>query len=217
MKPEMQQKFGDISLDEFQKDVVESLTHWRDVHIDRDEWMDWFTGGSIRNCYPTIGNAFFSLNIRDVALYRMAEAATNECVYCEEHGVQNRYDETCECWQRRATTDEVLEFFEDIGEEPDDEFIEDAIYNEGFDDFYRATYPAISDIVDQINDLLLQIDEEENRLLGLQKAMSIAHLGGKIIEDYSPIHWKLIDQVRDEGVLSVWDREEVDEFMKELA
>jgi len=222
MREELIEKYGDLTLEEYQDSIVDAMATWVANHTDRDTWFNWWTEEGISNCYPNISNGFFSFNVKDCALKRMAEDCINtgEFVYCEEHGIQSGYDPgKCDCYGDELSVDDLIEYFEDVGIEPAEGYIQDAIYNEGFDAFYKGTYPAIADIVEDTNHAISEIEDSvgEDRLVALQKALSIAHLGGRIVEDYAGVDSRLLDMIRNDGILSVFTREEVDEFIKEPA
>lgn len=210
--------------------ITDSLRRWYALHTDRVEWADdWLAGYEpsefIRE-FPTIGNSFFSFNLAETAYARYL---VSMCSVCSECGliIDNGFGcPNCgeECSEDELTLDYALDYVQDTGyvvESIPDYIITETLENEGFDVYHAGVYDTVAGIIDEVETALDRINNAENNVELLSCAMSalsIMHHSGNIFGDYAGLFglsYGTINSIRNEGLESIFTRDEIREFITE--
>ena len=217
----------DESIERFIESLLNTFKYWHNVHFDRDWWFDESFNEEI---FGTSYNDLLTMheenrnqglhNLKGFDLRGIASKYT--AVEMAENG---EFDYCPECDNELETCFDAELLF-DCGycEEPTEENIKEALYNEGFD-FYReyvSSHYGISPVKAHVEESIARI---ENALNGDDKfelltvaiaATAVWHTNGNIMEDYGD-RFELdcldVDTLRNKSPLAIWGEDILNEFL----
>lgn len=222
----------------FCKAARNTLQFWLDVHTARDAWAENRLIDDVQYAFeqtPIISNDFFHFDWRAAAYRTLASEYSTDFEQCAHCGsIWEAYSFDCNCVEYDNEDDELCAEsvpIDDLGtltsylqefEYPLlDCILERALWSEGFDAYREALEPVTAGIEEEIKECLDAIAAAASNYDLIQAvlwATRVYHVTGNIMEDYGDytgLDYRTIDDVRNNGLESLFDRDEIREFITE--
>lgn len=221
-----------FTLKDYIEAVENTLQYWLDVHTVAEKWAEgWIIDDDAEYSFkerPVIKNNYFTFNWKESALRKMAENDKHLYNVCPNCGCINEdgYEYCCEEPEQgeEPSAEDMAQWLEDIDAIPSERDLRESLEEEGFKVYSEALSAVISPVVDEVTDVLKAIrdaEEAEDKLRAVLWGTRVYHVHGNIMSDYSDkinydieLDYKLIDSIRNDGLESVFSREEIDEYLK---
>jgi len=226
-----------LDFEEFVEAVKGTLKYWLDLHTDPETWAEEWTCGcelqwAVENS-PIFENDYFTFRWKDAALTRYAEELVRNNAYVRCTGCGSLWDNSfydCDCTEDHDLDCEVIEdpgviveMWDDLGFDVEipTQHLWYALINEGFETYRQGIGPLTYDIEQEIKDVLDDMEAAqtgEEFLNALVWALHIQHVQGTITKDYGDrcdIHYQDIDIVQQDGLLAIFDQEEIDDYIED--
>jgi len=227
------------SVEDLCKAARESLIHWYMAHTHAPTWAEGWMGSDDEDYIAHVfveskgilNNQYFSFDWKDAAYEQMAKNTYDEYYICQECGcIQFNYvcndceDEDGDAIDADKMTEkdveQLIEFLRDCEFEIPPMYIVDALIENGFKAYRDGVEPFTRSTEDELLECVAKIDGADNNqdvLMAAMWALKINHVNGRISEDYGDyvgLDFNLVDQIRSEGIKSVFDSEDVIEFFE---
>lgn len=223
---------NEYTIDEFVDDVERTLQYWLDAHTCPEAWANsWLLDDDPHYTLkesPIISNSYFRFDLQRSALRSYAKRHREHWTRCKNCGSISEFG-YCGCEkpekQVRVSISELTETLIEFGYQDivSNEDIVDAMETEGFKAYTNGIKGLIAPVVSEVKEVLKAIRRaktNEDRLQAVLWGTRVYHVHGNIMNDYTSYagvdyeQWKLIDQVRNDGLESVWSSEELKEFLE---
>jgi hypothetical protein len=221
-----------LTIEQYIEAVENALQYWLDVHTIAEKWaeeriIDDDAEYTFKES-PVIKNNYFTFDWKKSALRQMAENQKHLYNVCPNCGCINEdgYEDCCEEPEagEEPSVEELMYWFDDIEAIPDERALLDSLENEGFKVYQEALGPIIAPVVDEVNEVLNAIrsaETPEDTLRAVLWGTRVYHVHGNIMSDYSDkvnyeveIDYKLFDEIRNNGLESVFSREDIETYLK---
>lgn len=221
-----------FTIEEYIEAVENALQYWLDIHTVAEKWaeswiMDEDVNYTFKEC-PVIENNYFKFDWRKAALTKMAESEKHLFNVCLNCGVinENRFENCCEEPEtgEEPSTDELAYWLEELEVQPSERALLESLEDEGFKAYTEALSVIISPFVEEVADVLGAIrsaETPEDTLQAVLWGTRVYHVHGNIMTDYSEkinynieLDYKLIDSIRNNGLESVFSREEISAYLE---
>ena len=219
------------SIETYVKAVRATLDHWLKIHTDREAWVEnWLGGCDVRYIYDSsngeLSNNYFTFGWANATKKYHAENTADEYTRCDQCGAIGYIGDEeyiCECEDadfEEPSAGDVLEHI-DMNEASyysDDELLK-SLVNDGFDCYSDALDVVISGIVDEVTEIIESIDSAEDSqslLVAVLYGTRVYHVHGNIFSNYGGdigLEPDFIDNIRNNGLNSVYSNEEIAEFI----
>lgn len=233
----------DKYISDFISGVKFTLQYWLDIHTVAEHWArqwvpDYDLHYMLQNLgdYGSISNRYFTFDIRAAILSTWAKNHKRDYVVCSKCG--RIWDESyfdCDCSKKakpkKAKKSDLLEYadcFDDYSNlyGLDEGDLWECLVKDGFP-VYRAALEDYAETVENdISESLKDIAKAESSgdpyelLAAVMQATQVYHVNGEIMEDYAEqvagIDYSLIDDLRNNGWISVFGEDEYNEFVKSI-
>ena len=218
-----------MSLEEYYEGVCQAFQSWVNDHYDLDTWMEQYD--SIEYAYENSGgvleNDFIGWNF-DWKQAAISYALKNMCgVYCPECDIRTVYEygdsPECECdGEEHEEMDDnaVAEYMDEMEVTISEWDMESALSDLGFPSYLDALESSHGGVCDTIKgglERLTEYDDVQDLMCTLLWVTNVYHASGHLLEDRGyDLDMDMVDEVRNNGLNSVWDREEIEEFMESM-
>lgn len=220
-----------MSIDELLDSAINTFQHWINIHTDPEHWANvWNIDDNwqyvLENC-PTIGNGYFSFDIKSACLKLWAEENEHLFCQCQSCGLIQEWgfedDECCDNpeYEDLDDTEYLIEWL-NVGSIENylipDYLVQRVMETEGFKVYTEAVRPVFESSLDEIQECLdaMQSDDNQERLAGLAWANHVYHVNGGVLSDYGDrfdYPYSLVNEISQKGLESVFDIEEIQEFL----
>lgn len=215
-----------LTLQEFTETIVNQLKYFAEYHSDPDvfaeyqfEGLNWTTLSEIPEEFENNSEIFF---LREYAAKLIARKESFTKCFC---GSINPASDDCGCdFDEDSLTDEEKEEFDDEPTEKEIIFwLEEMDWNL---DYYGGDIKVdlaqhvidsydneLSDDAKAAADRIEATDNLDDFVLQLLNAGELQHHNGNLLEDYCSDEWKLLGEIRENGISSVFDKQEIEEYI----
>lgn len=223
-----------LTIENYVEGVQNALQFWLDIHTIAEKWAEqWILDNdpsyTFKEC-PVIKNNYFEFKWKESALRQMAEDDKHLFNVCNGCGCINENGFDCGCEEEgegegdEPTTEDLFYWLQELDAQPDDSALLESLEKEGFKIYQEALSSIIAPVVGEVTDVLKAIHDAESREDTLRAVLwgtRVYHVHGNIMQDYSnhvnydvEIDYKIIDSIRNDGLESVFSREEIEEYLK---
>lgn len=227
-----------MTIEEYYNACVQTFEQWLADHEDQDTWIS----NNVEQSYSDVNEAFESnggqfdndyigyfFDWKQAAYAHMVshsmvgftceicgdrmvyEYGESEACQCEQEGLEGDHEE--------MEDDDILEYVTDC-EFMISEWSLEATLPEAFEEYHRSLMASFGGVVETIREgytRLTEWDDVQDLMATLLYVTTVYHAGGNLLEDHSyDLDSGIVDDVRDGGMLSVWEREEIEEFMSDM-
>lgn len=219
-----------MTLDDYIEGVEKALQYWLDIHTEADKWAEnWIIDEDVLYTFkemPIIKNNYFEFNWKESALKRLAEDTKHLYNVCLNCGCINEdgYEDCCEEPEpgNEPDTDELFYWLDELEAQPTESALMESLKKEGFKIYTEALEDIIRPVVEEVKEVLEAIHNAETPEDTLQAVLwgtRVYHVHGNIMSDYSDkvnydIEYNLIDSIRNNGLESVFSREEITAYLE---
>lgn len=217
-----------ISVEDYVNAVETTLQHWLDIHTDPEKWVQgWIIADDILYTFketPVIENNYFSFDWCKAALRQLAKDTRHLYNRCKNCGCLNDGYDCCENVKlgRHPTIDELTEWLTELEAEPSENALMESLIKDGYKTYKAALKDIIAPIVGEVKDVLKAISRaqtNEDRLQAVLWGTRVFHVHGNIMSDYGElaqyeVDYQTIDNIRNNGLESVFSREEISEYLE---
>lgn len=215
--------------EQFCEAVKTTLTLWMDMHTNRDAWtQSWLAGCETSYTYgltPVISNDYFTFDWTAAAYALLANDYRGDfekCAHCGSLWDYSSFD--CDCQEETESepiddTAYLAEWLQGCEYPLSETVLERSLLTAGFDAYREALAPVTAGIEEEIKECLDAIAAAKDNYSLIQACMwatRVYHVNGNVMDDYGDytgLEVGMIDDVRNEGLESRFDRDEIREFI----
>jgi len=215
-----------ITVSEYVEAVETSLQFWLDAHLNAEKWTEEWTAGDPLYMFkesPVMKNNYFSFDLGRAVYSQMAKNQAYMYKRCKNCGSLNDGFDCCESPRLvRATIAEVEDFLREIEAEPRESDIIETMEKQAFKVYRAALKDIVAPVVTEVKAVLKSIrtaKTQEDKLQAVLWGTRVYHVHGNIMADYADraqcdVDYKLIDDIRNNGLSSVFSRDEINDFLE---
>lgn len=215
------------TLIEYIDSVETTLQYWLEVHTNPVKWAEeWIMDDPeyfFKNNH-TVKNNYFEFELAKEIYSTIAKRTIHEVHKCKNCGcINDGYDCCNDPKLIRATIAEYTEWLKEIEVTPTDTDIINTMEKQGFKVYRNALKDIIAPVIGEVKDVLKKIRSSrtnEDKLEAVLWGTRVFHVHGNIMQDYgdraqNEVDYTLINSIRNDGLTSVFTREEISEYIEE--
>lgn len=217
-----------ITIEKYVDAVESTLQYWLDCHTQPKKWAEgWIVDDDVEYTFkesPVISNNYFTFEWRKSALRREAKKTRHMYNICKNCGMMNDGFDCCEDVKlgKNPTITDLTYWLEEVEAQPTNSALMESLVKDGFKVYREALKDIIAPVVDEVKDVIKAIRRaktNEDRLQAVLWGTRVYHVHGNIMSDYGDrsqyeIDYKMIDNIRNNGLNSVFSNEEITEYLE---
>ena len=210
-----------ITISQYVESVENALQYWLDLHTDAETWAEDTSLDSIQDTFknsPILSNSCYTFNWKNAAIRREAKNTRELFQVCKNCGMINDGFDCCENPRlgKHPSIDELAKWYSEMGIELSDDILMETLVKDGFKVYRNALRDHVQPVINEVKDVLKSIRRSKNnedRLLAVLWGTRVYHVNGNIMADYGREELSLIDSIRNNGLESVFPKEDINEYI----